>query len=137
MCTAAGNGTATPLPTTTEWITDYTDIVSKFSLRSAEFPDDDMCYIEAGRPETIRECQFNRETQTFIIIHGWTVSRSGALLPVPDVWLVLRSFLCLPALKTADLMRSHHLYLPTGTFFFKVVRARSFQSVEEKGGRKP
>ncbi|XP_075879075.1 lipoprotein lipase [Nelusetta ayraudi] len=70
----AGNTTATPLPTTTEWLTDYNDIVSKFSLRTADIPDDDMCYIEAGRPETIEECEFNSETQTFIIIHGWTVT---------------------------------------------------------------
>lgn len=80
MCTAAGNTTATPLPTTTEWLTDYNDIVSKFSLRTADIPDDDMCYIEAGRPETIEECEFNSETQTFIIIHGWTVSRRAILL---------------------------------------------------------
>lgn len=33
-----------------------------------------MCYIEAGKPETIEECEFNNETQTFIIIHGWTVT---------------------------------------------------------------
>lgn len=80
MCTAAGNTSATPLPTTTEWITDYTDIVSKFSLRTADVPDDDMCYIEAGRPETIEECEYNSETQTFIIIHGWTVSQRVILL---------------------------------------------------------
>ncbi|XP_070687772.1 lipoprotein lipase [Pempheris klunzingeri] len=66
--------TATPLLTTTEWITDYTDIVSKFSLRTADIPDDDMCYIVAGRPDTIQECEFNRETQSFIVIHGWTVT---------------------------------------------------------------
>ncbi|XP_041861727.1 lipoprotein lipase [Melanotaenia boesemani] len=66
--------TAAPLPTTTEWITDYTDIVSKFSLRSADIPDDDMCHIVPGRPETIKECEFNAEAQSFIIIHGWTVT---------------------------------------------------------------
>ncbi|XP_037626014.1 lipoprotein lipase [Sebastes umbrosus] len=66
--------TATPLPTTTEWITDYTDIVSKFSLRTVDIPDDDMCYIVPGQPETIKECEFNSETQSFIIIHGWTVT---------------------------------------------------------------
>lgn len=65
--------TASPLPTTAEWISDYTDILSKFSLRTAEIPDDDMCYLVAGQPETIEECEFNRETQTFIVIHGWTV----------------------------------------------------------------
>ncbi|KAM4739377.1 lipoprotein lipase [Anableps anableps] len=66
--------TDTPVPTTTEWMTDYTDIVSKFSLRTAELPDDDMCYMVAGRPETIKKCEFNAETQTFIVIHGWTVT---------------------------------------------------------------
>jgi len=65
--------TGTPLATTSEWITDYTDIVSKFSLRTVDIPDEDMCYIVAGRPETIKECKFNSETQTFIVIHGWTV----------------------------------------------------------------
>lgn len=68
--------TATPLPTTAEWITDFTDIVSKFSLRTADVPDDDMCYIVTGRIETINECEFNSETQTFIVIHGWTVRHS-------------------------------------------------------------
>lgn len=67
--------TTTPLPTTTEWISNYTDIVSKFSLRTAQVPDDDVCYIVAGRPETIAECSFNPETQTFVVIHGWTVSQ--------------------------------------------------------------
>ncbi|KAM9385119.1 lipoprotein lipase [Pholidichthys leucotaenia] len=66
--------TSTPLLATTEWITDFTDIVSKFSLRTADIPDDDMCYIVAGHPETIKECNFNPQTQTFIIIHGWTVT---------------------------------------------------------------
>ncbi|XP_054458304.1 lipoprotein lipase [Anoplopoma fimbria] len=66
--------TDTPLLTTSEWITDFTDIVTKFSLRTADIPDDDMCYIVAGRPETIQECGFNSTTQTFIVIHGWTVT---------------------------------------------------------------
>ncbi|XP_020780438.1 lipoprotein lipase [Boleophthalmus pectinirostris] len=68
------NSTTAPLPTTTEWIADYTDILSKFSRRTEEIPDEDMCYIEPGKPETIKECEFNNETQTFIIIHGWTVT---------------------------------------------------------------
>ncbi|XP_057697707.1 lipoprotein lipase [Corythoichthys intestinalis] len=67
--------TPTSLPATTaEWLTNYTDIVSKFSLRTADIPDDDMCYIVTGSPETIRECNFNAQTQTFVIIHGWTVT---------------------------------------------------------------
>ncbi|XP_054645588.1 lipoprotein lipase-like isoform X3 [Dunckerocampus dactyliophorus] len=70
------NSTATPpaLPTTTEWIRDYAGIVSKFSLRTADIPDDDMCYLVAGRPESIQECEFNPGMQTFVIIHGWTVT---------------------------------------------------------------
>lgn len=63
----------TPLPTTAGWISNFTDIVSKFSLRTADIPDDDMCYIVPGRPETISECHFNPDTQTFVVIHGWTV----------------------------------------------------------------
>ncbi|KAM6962690.1 lipoprotein lipase [Aplochiton taeniatus] len=70
-----GNTTATPLlPTTTEWITDYSDIVSKFSLRLTDTPDDDLCYLVPGMPESITECEFNPEFQTFVIIHGWTVT---------------------------------------------------------------
>lgn len=73
-----------PLPTTAGWITDYTDVVSKFSLRTAEMPDDDMCYIVPGRPETIPECGFNPETQTFVVIHGWTV---GLPPSAPPGWV--------------------------------------------------
>lgn len=74
--TAFANTTVTidQLLNTTEWLTDFTDIVSKFSLRTADTPDDDMCYIVPGIPETIKECNFNPETQTFIVIHGWTVT---------------------------------------------------------------
>uniref|UniRef100_A0A667YK91 Lipoprotein lipase a n=1 Tax=Myripristis murdjan TaxID=586833 RepID=A0A667YK91_9TELE len=63
-----------PSNTTDDWITDYTDILSKFSLRTSDVPDDDLCYIVPGRPETIAECEFNPETQTFVVIHGWTVT---------------------------------------------------------------
>ncbi|XP_056133965.1 lipoprotein lipase [Lampris incognitus] len=66
--------TASPQPATTEWITDYADIVSKFSRRTADVPDDDLCYIQPGHPDSIAECEFNPETQTFIVIHGWTVT---------------------------------------------------------------
>ncbi|KAJ3599127.1 hypothetical protein NHX12_033090 [Muraenolepis orangiensis] len=67
--------TATPVSTTSgEWITDYTGIVSKFSLRTAEEPDEDLCYLVPGEPDTIKECEFNPETQTFVVIHGWTVT---------------------------------------------------------------
>ncbi|XP_054645586.1 lipoprotein lipase-like isoform X2 [Dunckerocampus dactyliophorus] len=33
-----------------------------------------MCYLVAGRPESIQECEFNPGMQTFVIIHGWTVT---------------------------------------------------------------
>jgi lipoprotein lipase len=64
----------------TEWLEDLTDIVSKFSLRTAEVPDDDLCYIVPGQPLTIPECEFNPETQTFVVIHGWTVKSFDILL---------------------------------------------------------
>ena len=65
--------TATPVPTSDQWLLDYTGIVSKFSLRTADEPEDDLCYIVPGERDTITECEFNPETQTFVIIHGWTV----------------------------------------------------------------
>ncbi|XP_049910823.1 lipoprotein lipase [Epinephelus moara] len=66
--------TAAPLPTTTEWITDYTDILTKFCVRSSETPEDDMCYLVPGQPESIKHCEFKSDEQTFIVIHGWTVT---------------------------------------------------------------
>jgi len=66
--------TTAPLPTTTEWFTDYAGIVSKFALRTADDPDEDLCYIVPGQPDTVTECKFNPETQSFIVIHGWTVT---------------------------------------------------------------
>lgn len=82
VVTVNTTGTSTPLPTTTEWLTDLSDIVSKFSLRTAELPEDDMCYIVPGRPQTIKECEFNTETQTFIVIHGWTVRHAELVISV-------------------------------------------------------
>ncbi|XP_034035640.1 lipoprotein lipase [Thalassophryne amazonica] len=67
-------GTAAPPLTTAEWLTNYTDIESKFSLRSADVTDEDMCYFVTGQPETITDCKFNPKSQTFVIIHGWTVT---------------------------------------------------------------
>lgn len=58
----------------TEWMMDFSDVESKFSFRTSEEPEDDLCYIVPGQPQTIKECNFNMETQTFIVIHGWTVS---------------------------------------------------------------
>ncbi|XP_061739215.1 lipoprotein lipase [Nerophis ophidion] len=64
------NNTATP-PT---WLQDYSDMVSKFSLRTADLPDEDMCYLLAGSAPSIQECDFKPLAQTFLIIHGWTVT---------------------------------------------------------------
>ncbi|KAG5276108.1 hypothetical protein AALO_G00127980 [Alosa alosa] len=58
----------------TDWLIDFSDIESKFALRTAEVPDDDLCYIEPGQVESIVECEFNSEAKTFIVIHGWTVT---------------------------------------------------------------
>ncbi|MBN3309740.1 LIPL lipase, partial [Amia calva] len=58
----------------TEWAADFSNIESKFSLRTAEVPDDDLCYLVPGQPDTISECNFNPQTQTFVVIHGWTVT---------------------------------------------------------------
>uniref|UniRef100_A0A671SV72 Lipoprotein lipase n=1 Tax=Sinocyclocheilus anshuiensis TaxID=1608454 RepID=A0A671SV72_9TELE len=58
----------------TEWMTDFSDIESKFSFRTSEEPEDDLCYIVPGQPETIKECNFNPDNKTFIVIHGWTVT---------------------------------------------------------------
>ncbi|KAJ8277380.1 hypothetical protein GJAV_G00074540 [Gymnothorax javanicus] len=73
----AGSSTTTEetlLSNSTGWITDYSDIESKFSLRTAEIPDDDLCYIVPGQNSTISECGFNLKVQTFVVIHGWTVT---------------------------------------------------------------
>ncbi|XP_063057219.1 lipoprotein lipase [Engraulis encrasicolus] len=58
----------------TAWLTDFSDIESKFALRTAEDPDDDLCYIEPGQPDSIIACEFNVTAKTFVIIHGWTVT---------------------------------------------------------------
>ncbi|KAL0160452.1 hypothetical protein M9458_044177, partial [Cirrhinus mrigala] len=55
-------------------MTDFTDIESKFSFRTSEEPEEDLCYIVPGQPETIKECNFNPDTKTFVVIHGWTVT---------------------------------------------------------------
>ena len=58
---------------TTGWFVDYGSIDTKFSLRTAEEPEEDVCYIRPGRQESITECGFNITAQTFAIVHGWTV----------------------------------------------------------------
>ncbi|XP_051990215.1 lipoprotein lipase isoform X1 [Xyrauchen texanus] len=58
----------------TEQTVDYSDIESKFSIRSAEFPDEDLCYLVPGILESFLECNFKIDAQTFLIIHGWSVA---------------------------------------------------------------
>ncbi|XP_030640551.1 lipoprotein lipase isoform X2 [Chanos chanos] len=58
----------------TDWMLDFSDIESKFALRTPDMPEDDMCYIVPGQSDTIKECEFNPENKTFIVIHGWTVT---------------------------------------------------------------
>ncbi|KAI1883024.1 hypothetical protein AGOR_G00240980 [Albula goreensis] len=64
----------TPYKNSTDWIEDYSDIESKFSLRTADVPDDDLCYLVPGQLRTVAECKFNMDSQTFVVIHGWTVT---------------------------------------------------------------
>ncbi|KAG7456774.1 hypothetical protein MATL_G00239380 [Megalops atlanticus] len=66
--------TSTIPSNSTDWLVDYSDIKTKFSLRTAEEPDDDTCYLVPGQLDTISQCQFNTDVKTFVIIHGWTVT---------------------------------------------------------------
>lgn len=47
----------------------------KFSLRKPSHPEDDLCYIYPGKAESLAACTFNSTSKTFLVIHGWTVSR--------------------------------------------------------------
>uniref|UniRef100_A0A671LPP4 Lipoprotein lipase n=1 Tax=Sinocyclocheilus anshuiensis TaxID=1608454 RepID=A0A671LPP4_9TELE len=58
----------------TELTVDYSDIESKFSIRNPEFPDEDLCYLVPGQRDSILDCNFKNDSQTFLIIHGWSVS---------------------------------------------------------------
>ncbi|MEQ2225328.1 hypothetical protein ILYODFUR_016276 [Ilyodon furcidens] len=53
---------------------DHPATVAKFSLRNPSHPDDDLCYIIPGQPETLAACTFNSTSKTFLVIHGWTLS---------------------------------------------------------------
>ncbi|KAM6938227.1 lipoprotein lipase [Lycodopsis pacificus] len=48
--------------------------VAKFSLRKPSHPDDDLCYIVPGKPDSLAACTFNSTSKTFLVIHGWTLS---------------------------------------------------------------
>ncbi len=47
----------------------------KFSLRNPSQPDDDVCYIVRGKPESLNSCNFKNTSKTFLVIHGWTVKQ--------------------------------------------------------------
>uniref|UniRef100_H3BF25 Lipoprotein lipase n=1 Tax=Latimeria chalumnae TaxID=7897 RepID=H3BF25_LATCH len=53
---------------------DFSLIETKFSLRTADFPEDDSCYLVPGQQQSIEECNFNLTSKTFVVIHGWTVT---------------------------------------------------------------
>lgn len=55
---------------------DKNSTIARFSLRKPSHPDDDLCFIIPGQPESLTACTFNRTSKTFLLIHGWTVSRS-------------------------------------------------------------
>ncbi|KAM9385120.1 lipoprotein lipase [Pholidichthys leucotaenia] len=48
--------------------------IAKFSLRKPSHPDDDLCYIIPGKPDSLAACTFNSTSKTFLVIHGWTLS---------------------------------------------------------------
>ncbi|KAJ7993143.1 hypothetical protein DPEC_G00269370 [Dallia pectoralis] len=50
------------------------DAYTKFSLRKPSVPEDDICYVVPGNPGSLKECNFNSTSKTFLVIHGWTVS---------------------------------------------------------------
>nr|XP_020494656.1 lipoprotein lipase-like [Labrus bergylta] len=53
---------------------DKNQTTAKFSLRKPSHPDDDLCYIFPGNPDSLTACTFNSTSKTFLVIHGWTVS---------------------------------------------------------------
>ncbi|XP_051893497.1 lipoprotein lipase-like isoform X2 [Pristis pectinata] len=53
---------------------DFSNIVTKFSLRNALDPEADSCYLIPGQLESFSECSFNQTARTFLVIHGWTVT---------------------------------------------------------------
>ncbi|XP_041698409.2 lipoprotein lipase [Coregonus clupeaformis] len=67
--------TETPAPSnSTDWLLDYTDIETKFSVRSAKEPEEDLCYLVPGKKDTATQCGFDTSLPTFVIIHGWSVA---------------------------------------------------------------
>ncbi|XP_067409401.1 lipoprotein lipase isoform X2 [Emydura macquarii macquarii] len=72
LCTAAATTQATVPRSTIETKRDFEGIESKFSLRTADEPDDDICYLVPGQKDTVARCNFNHTSKTFVVIHGWT-----------------------------------------------------------------
>nr|XP_060619648.1 lipoprotein lipase [Anolis sagrei ordinatus] len=58
----------------TEKKRDFSDIKSKFSLRTPEKTDEDTCLIVPGEEASVAQCSFNYTSKTFVVIHGWTVT---------------------------------------------------------------
>ncbi|XP_026536394.1 lipoprotein lipase isoform X2 [Notechis scutatus] len=52
---------------------DFSSIESKFSLRTPEKPEEDLCHLVPGQETSVADCSFNHTSKTFVIIHGWTV----------------------------------------------------------------
>lgn len=48
--------------------------VARFSLRKPSHPEDDLCFIIPGKPDSLAACTFNSTSKTFIVIHGWVLS---------------------------------------------------------------
>ena len=67
-----------PLKDLIEHKDDANQTVAKFSLRKPSHPDDDLCYIVPGKPDSLAACTFNSSSKTFLVIHGWTVSRDSS-----------------------------------------------------------
>lgn len=71
------------------------ETIAKFSLRKPSYPDDDICYIIPGNPDSLNACSFNSTSKTFLVIHGWTVSRDVcACFDMPWVFNTWSFVLC-------------------------------------------
>ncbi|TRY55171.1 hypothetical protein DNTS_032660, partial [Danionella cerebrum] len=68
------NSTEAPFASNSSDPVDYSSVQSKFSIRNAEFPDEDLCYLVPGQRESIFDCNFQNDSQTFLIVHGWSVA---------------------------------------------------------------
>lgn len=114
-------GTVPPAPSpTAEWLYDYADIESKFSFRTAEYPDDDMCYLVPGQPVTIKECEFNPEAQTFVVIHGWTITGMFESW-VPKLVTALYQKMPGANVVVVDWLRRAQQHYPTSAAYTKLV----------------